>query len=97
VENGIKILGMFGWSGDPLWRQNVAGMPVFEPVVAVLFYVFYFSLQGSAKKWMLDGATPTWMGLWWVHLSVVILALPLYLTQTHQFKRIRRQLLRAVT
>ena len=38
-ENGIKISGMFGWSGDPLWRQNVAGMPVFEPVVAVLFYV----------------------------------------------------------
>ena len=38
LENGIKILGMFGWSGDPLWRQNVAGMPVFEPVVAVLFY-----------------------------------------------------------
>ncbi|KAA3660909.1 MAG: phospholipid carrier-dependent glycosyltransferase, partial [Chloroflexi bacterium] len=39
LENGVKIIGMFGWAGDPLWRQNVAGMPVFEPVVAVLFYV----------------------------------------------------------
>ncbi|MCA9920818.1 MAG: hypothetical protein KC421_00530, partial [Anaerolineales bacterium] len=39
LENSVKILGMFGWAGDPLWRQNVAGRPVFEPVVAVLFYV----------------------------------------------------------
>jgi lipopolysaccharide export system permease protein len=81
----------------PLSRSAPRKSPYGRMVVAVLFYVFYFSLQGSAKKWMLDGATPTWMGLWWVHLSVVILALPLYLTQTHQFKRIRRQLLRAVT
>ncbi len=39
LENSLKILGMFGWRGDPLWRQNVAGMPVFEPVVAILFYL----------------------------------------------------------
>jgi hypothetical protein len=30
---------MFGVRGDPLWRQNVAFLPVFEPIVAVFFYI----------------------------------------------------------
>jgi hypothetical protein len=38
VQNGFKILGMFGFSGDPLWRQNVAGRPVFDPLLAIAFY-----------------------------------------------------------
>ena len=36
--NAVKIAGMFGLRGDPLWRQNVAGRPVFDPILAVLFY-----------------------------------------------------------
>jgi 4-amino-4-deoxy-L-arabinose transferase-like glycosyltransferase len=39
IGNSWRALGMFGWSGDPLWRQNVAGRPVFEPVTAFLFYL----------------------------------------------------------
>ncbi len=39
LANALKILLMFGFSGDPLWRQGVAGMPIFEPVVAFLFYL----------------------------------------------------------
>lgn len=38
LENVLRIAGMFGVAGDPLWRQNVAGRPVFDPVMAVLFY-----------------------------------------------------------
>jgi 4-amino-4-deoxy-L-arabinose transferase-like glycosyltransferase len=37
-ENGLKIAGAFGLEGDPLWRQNVAGAPVFDPLLAALFY-----------------------------------------------------------
>ncbi len=42
-QNGMKIAGAFGFAGDPLWRQNVAGQPVFGPLLALLFYagVFY--------------------------------------------------------
>ncbi len=29
---------MFGFAGDPLWRQNVAGRPVFDPLLAIAFY-----------------------------------------------------------
>ncbi len=38
LENSLKIFGMFGIEGDPLWRQNVAGLPVFDILTAVLFY-----------------------------------------------------------
>jgi 4-amino-4-deoxy-L-arabinose transferase-like glycosyltransferase len=38
MSNALKILGMFGISGDPLWRQNVAGRPVFDPILAFFFY-----------------------------------------------------------
>ncbi|MBP6017376.1 MAG: glycosyltransferase family 39 protein [Candidatus Promineofilum sp.] len=38
LENGLKITGMFGVSGDPLWRQNIAGRPVFDPIMGLLFY-----------------------------------------------------------
>ncbi len=48
LENSIKILGMFGFSGDPLWRQNVAGRPVFGPVLALLFY---FGLLVALWRW----------------------------------------------
>lgn len=38
LSNALRILGAFGWRGDPLWRQNVAPQPVFEPLLVVLFY-----------------------------------------------------------
>lgn len=38
LENGLRILGMFGVRGDPLWRQNVAFLPTFDPLLGLLFY-----------------------------------------------------------
>jgi hypothetical protein len=39
VTNSLKILGMFGFRGDPLWRNNVAHLPVFDLLVALFFYI----------------------------------------------------------
>lgn len=39
LVNAWRIVGAFGWSGDPLWRQNVAGAPIFDPLTALLFYL----------------------------------------------------------
>jgi hypothetical protein len=39
ISNSLLIAGMFGPTGDPLWRQNVADQPVFDPVTAVIFYL----------------------------------------------------------
>ncbi len=38
LRNGLKLLGMFGFVGDPLWREGVPSAPVFEPIVALFFY-----------------------------------------------------------
>jgi 4-amino-4-deoxy-L-arabinose transferase-like glycosyltransferase len=38
-ENSIKIAGMFAIRGDPLWRQNIAYQPVFDPILGLLFYL----------------------------------------------------------
>ncbi len=38
LVNGLKLAGMFGVVGDPLWREGVPGVPVFEPLLALLFY-----------------------------------------------------------
>ncbi|MCL4805775.1 MAG: glycosyltransferase family 39 protein [Anaerolineae bacterium] len=38
LDNALKIAAMFGIRGDPLWRQNVAGRPVFDPIMGALFY-----------------------------------------------------------
>jgi len=48
VNNSIKAIAMFGLRGDPLWRQNVAHLPVFDPLVAVFFYI---GLVISLWKW----------------------------------------------
>lgn len=48
LENSLKILSMFGLRGDPLWRQNVAYLPVFEPLIAVFFYI---GLVISLLRW----------------------------------------------
>ena len=39
ATNTAKFLAMFGFSGDPLWRQNVASLPVFDPLLALFFYI----------------------------------------------------------
>lgn len=48
LQNAWACLAMFGWQGDPLWRQNIAHMPVFEPVTALLFYI---GLARSLWNW----------------------------------------------
>ncbi len=37
VTDVLNVLGMFGLRGDPEWRYNLAGRPVFDPITFVLF------------------------------------------------------------
>jgi len=48
IENALKVIAMFGVRGDPLWRQNVAFLPVFEPIIALFFYI---GLAISLWRW----------------------------------------------
>ena len=38
LANAAAIAGGFAFRGDPLWRQSIAGRPVFDPVLGLLFY-----------------------------------------------------------
>ncbi|MGB5442312.1 MAG: LPS export ABC transporter permease LptF [Gammaproteobacteria bacterium] len=46
-------------------------------VIAILLFVVYYNLLGAAKVWVERGAVPVSIGLWWVPLLAVILALVL--------------------
>ena len=40
--------------------------------VAVIVYIAYANLLILARKWISVGQIPAWMGLWWVHLLVLL-------------------------
>ena len=45
-------------------------------VIAILLFVIYYNLLGTAKVWVGDGSVPPVIGLWWVPaLPVVISAI----------------------
>ncbi len=37
VANTLHTLGMFTWRGDAIWRHNVPGRPVFDPLLSLAF------------------------------------------------------------
>lgn len=39
IRSTLDTLKMFTFRGDPVWRYNLAGRPVFEPVSGALFYL----------------------------------------------------------
>lgn len=45
--------------------------------VAILIYFVYTQFMTAAKAWAARGAVPDWLGLWWVHVVVALLALAL--------------------
>jgi hypothetical protein len=67
LENTVKIVGMFGVRGDPLWRQNVAGWPVFEPLLAFAFFAGVMltlwrwrdARYGFLLLWLVASAAPS--------------------------------------
>jgi 4-amino-4-deoxy-L-arabinose transferase-like glycosyltransferase len=38
LQNALKIAGMFGLTGVPIWREGIPGQPVFGPLLALCFY-----------------------------------------------------------
>ena len=43
--------------------------------LAVLIYLLYSNLISVGKVWLARGTAPQWLGLWWTHVAVVLLAL----------------------
>lgn len=53
--------------------------------VAVLAFIIYYNLMGTARVWVEQGVLPVTIGIWWVHALPLLFALLLL-----QWKRIRR-------
>jgi len=43
-------------------------------VIAILLFVIYYNLLGTAKVWVGDGSVPPLVGLWWVPALPVVFA-----------------------
>ncbi len=44
----------------------------------ILVYLAYLLLLQSAQSWMIHGATPGWLGMWWVHVLAIVVAATLW-------------------
>jgi len=40
---------------------------------AIVVYMVYYTMLITARKWMEQGQTPLWMGLWWLHAIFIML------------------------
>ena len=45
--------------------------------LAIMVYFVYSNLVSAGKVWLAHGTTPPFLGLWWTHVAVALLALAL--------------------
>jgi lipopolysaccharide export system permease protein len=76
----------------PLSRTGPRQGPYGRLVLAIVIYTVYLSLQGVSEKWMVNGVTPAWLGMWWIHLSMAFIALMLFIPETVWYRGMRRRL-----
>jgi lipopolysaccharide export system permease protein len=56
----------------PLSRTNPRQGKYAKLFVAVLVYLLYNNLLGMANSWVARGAVPAAIGMWWVHLLMLL-------------------------
>ncbi len=74
-------------------RQGVYG----RLGLAILVYFVFMNLQRVAERWMGNGTTPAWLGMWWVPILMVLVAGLVILTDSHWFAKRWQRLRRACT
>lgn len=58
---------------------------------AIVIYMVYYTMLITARKWMEQGQTPLWMGLWWLHAIFIILGVSLMMWPSWRMKLSRRR------
>ncbi len=69
-------------------RQTLYGRLFF----AFLVYFAYINLSGVSVGWMKKEVTPEWLGIWWVQVVWIILAMLLAGLDSKGLRRLRRRL-----
>ncbi len=62
---------------------------------AIIVYMVYYTTLITARKWMEQGNTPMWLGLWWLHGIFLSLGLMLMYWPVLQAKFVSRKRLKA--
>lgn len=57
--------------------------------VGLLIYIIYSNTLSIARVWVERGAAPEWLGSWWVHAALALLAIALLLRESGAFARRR--------
>ncbi len=52
-------------------------------IPAVLLYTVYANMQFVARGWLEDGTIPAYIGLWFLHIVLLLIALSLYVDKYH--------------
>lgn len=76
----------------PLSRTSRRQSRYSRLAIAIVLYLFLTNLLSIGRTWLQEGQVPVWLGLWWVHLVVVLVAIGLILRQTgfrHLLRRTR--------
>jgi lipopolysaccharide export system permease protein len=64
---------------------------------AILIFFVYINLITAGKMWLTRGVTPQWLGLWWVHVFIAVLASAILLVPRGLARaRYRRNMAQAV-
>ena len=62
----------------PLSHTNPRQGQYSKILAGILIYLIYGNLMNVAKKWLERGDVPSWMGIWWVHIGLLIIILFLF-------------------
>ena len=73
----VELLRNLVFLAVPLSRMSPRKGRYGGLVLPVLVFIIYFNLMGTAKAWVEQGAIPPAIGIWWVHLLPVALAVVL--------------------
>jgi lipopolysaccharide export system permease protein len=80
----IVVLAMLG---IPLSRSAPRQGRASRLALALLIYIIYTNLLNVSRAWLNHGTISVWIGMWWVHLLGVILALALFVRWKHLLLR----------
>jgi len=80
----------------PLSHTNPRQGQYSKILAGILIYLIYGNLLNVAKKWLERGDVPSWIGIWWVHLGLLLIilflfSLPYLKTQVRKFLMSRQQ------
>lgn len=59
----------------PLSRVNPRSGKFARLLPAIVLYIVYANFMFVARDWMVAGKVPVWLGMWWVHLMVLLTGL----------------------